>query len=197
LFVDARPHGVLNVTTRPIVTVQDRNPVLRSAARPVRRLDRATRQLMDEMIAIMRDAPGVGLAAPQVGVGVRVIVVETPLDTDDAESDTRVWALADPEIVWSDLAMVEDQEACLSVPGLYGDVARHTRIRVRAIERSGRRVEIDADGFEARVIQHEIDHLDGVLFIDRVASIDKLYTLRDDGKGERVRVPYRPPVPVG
>jgi peptide deformylase len=99
--------------------------------------------------------------------------------------------------VWAGPELVEDQEACLSVPGLYGDVPRHAAVRVRALDRTGRRVELEARDFLARVMQHEIDHLDGVLFIDRVTGIDKLYSLRENGNGEFVRVPYRPPVPAG
>jgi peptide deformylase len=182
--------ATLNVN-RPIVTVQDRRPVLRAVARPVRRVDRAVRRLMDDMLETMREAPGVGLAAPQVDVSLRVIVVETPVDSDDPDGPTRVRALADPEIVWFDPDLVEDQEACLSIPGLYGDVPRHMAIRVRALDRSGRRIEFDAEGFEARVIQHEMDHLDGVLFTDRVSGIDKLYYIRENEQGEIVRVPFR------
>jgi len=151
---------------------------------------------MYEMTDTMRDAPGVGLAAPQVGVGLRVIVVETPVDVDESEGEKRLLALADPEIVWSDPEMVEDQEACLSIPGLYGDVPRHAAVRVRALDQSGKRVDFEAHDFEARVLQHEIDHLDGILFTDRVTSMDKLYTIRENGDGEVVRVPYRTGVPA-
>ena len=105
---------------RPIVTVADADPVLRRPAERVRRIDRAVRALMDDMIETMRDAPGVGLAAPQVGQAVRVIVVEVPTDPDDPESEMRLHALADPEILWRSPEIEEDQEACLSIPGLYG-----------------------------------------------------------------------------
>ena len=180
----------------PIVTVQDENPVLRTVARPVRRVDRDVRRLMHDMADTMRAAPGVGLAAPQVDVSLRVIVVETPVDVDEPDGERRLLALADPEIVWTDPAIVEDQEACLSIPGLYGDVPRHAAVRVRAFDRSGRRVELAARSFEARVIQHEIDHLNGILFTDRVTSLDKLYTVRENGNGDVVRVPYRAAVPA-
>lgn len=123
------------------------------------------------MVETMRDAPGVGLAAPQIGLGVRAIVVETPIDDEDPERGTRLHRLADPEIVEASLEIEEDQEACLSIPGLYGDVPRHVRIVVRALDFTGRRVELDLEGFEARVFQHEIDHLDGVLFVDRVGPM--------------------------
>ena len=177
-----------------IVTVEDGNPVLRGSAKPARRIDRATRKLMDDMVETMRDAPGVGLAAPQVGVDLRVIVVEVPADMEDEseEAETLLWAVADPEIVWASEALVEDQEACLSIPNLYGDVPRHEAIRVQALDRSGRRVTLELEGFAARVFQHEIDHLDGILFTDRVTGFDKLYRFEEDEKGDLLRVPYEP-----
>ena len=184
------------MSIRTIVTVQDANPVLRSVARPVRRVDAAVRRLMDDMVETMREAPGVGLAAPQVNSGLRVIVVEIPADPDEPEGATTLVALADPEICWSDPETAEAQEACLSIPGLFGDVPRHVKVRVRGLDRRGRRVEFDATELQARVLQHEIDHLDGILFPDRVTGIDKLYTIRENEHGELVRVPYAPPAPA-
>lgn len=173
-----------------IVTVDDEDPVLRNPARPVRKVDRAVRQLMDDMVETMRRAPGVGLAAVQVGVDLRVIVVETPIDSEDEESPTRLHTLANPEIVWRDPTMVEGQEACLSVPSLYGDVCRNAAVRVRGLNAAGRIVEVQASGWEARVFQHEIDHLDGHLFTDRVTSLDKLYRLHEERDGSLVRVSF-------
>lgn len=173
----------------PIVTVAGSNPVLRRAAAPVRRIDRDLRKLLDDMTATMRDAPGVGLAAPQIGLGIRLIVVEA--SEERGEGSARLHRLADPEIVWRSDELEEGQEACPSIPELYGDVLRHTSIVVRAIDVTGRRVEIDAVGFEARVFQHEIDHLDGVLFPDRVTSQDKLYFLEEDESGEMIRIPAK------
>jgi len=178
------------MTVRRIVTVREGHPVLRAVAKPVRRMDRDIRSLLDDMVETMREAPGVGLAAPQVGIGLRAIVVETPLEPENGDRPTRLYALANPEIVWRDPRHEEDQEACLSVPDLFGDVPRHVAVRVRGIDRAGRRVEIAASGFEARVFQHEIDHLDGVLFTDRVTGIDKLYSLQEADNGELRRVPY-------
>lgn len=163
--------------------------ILRQRAAAVRRIDRDLRRLLDDMVETMREAPGVGLAAPQIGLGLRAIVVETPLDEDDPERGTRVFRLADPEIVAVSDALAEDQEACLSIPGLFGDVPRHERILVRALDYTGRRVELDLIGFEARVFQHEIDHLNGVLFTDRVTGPDKLYALREAEDGSFERVP--------
>jgi peptide deformylase len=177
-----------------IVKVDDGNPVLRAKCKPARRIDRATRTLMDDMVETMRDAPGVGLAAPQVGVDLRVIVVEVPVDPEDEteEAAMHLWALADPKIVWASEETVEDQEACLSIPHLYGDVPRHVAIHVEALDRSGRNLKLELEGFAARVFQHEIDHLDGILFTDRVTGFDKLYRFEEDNKGDMVRVPYEP-----
>jgi len=180
------------MTIRRIVTTADPDSgVLRAPARPVRKLDRDLRRLIDDMVDTMREAPGVGLAAPQVGVDLRVIVVETPVESPDAaEPELRLHAVVNPEIEWQAPETAEDQEACLSVPGLYGDVVRHLAVRVTGLDRSGRPVTIEAQGFEARVFQHEIDHLDGVLFPDRVTGLAKLYTLRQNGDGDFERVPY-------
>ncbi len=178
-----------------IVTVEDDNPILRATAEPVRRIDRATRTLMDDMVETMRDAPGVGLAAPQIDVAQRIVVVEVPADLEDESEDgpTNLWAVADPRITWESEEMEEDQEACLSIPNLYGDVPRHVAIHVEALDRSGRTITIELEGFAARVFQHEIDHLDGILFTDRVTGFDKLYRLRHDNEGETIREPYDPP----
>lgn len=154
-----------------IVTVQDASPVLRQVARPVRRVDHAVRRLMNDLVDTMRAAPGVGLAAPQVGQDLRVIAVETPIDPTDSESDYRLYMVADPELIWASPEIAEDQEACLSVPGLYGDVPRHVAVRLRALAGGGQPIEIEARDFEARVFQHEIDHLDGILFLDRVVDL--------------------------
>ncbi len=180
---------------RRIVTTSDPDQaILRGQARGVRKFDRELKRLVYDMVDTMRDAPGVGLAAPQVGLDLRVIVVETPVDTDDPEVDElRLWTVINPVIEWRSEDLEEGQEACLSIPGLYGDVPRHTAVRVRANDVSGRTLVIEATDFEARVFQHEIDHLDGVLFPDRVTGLDKLYSLRETESGEYERVPYSLP----
>lgn len=170
--------------------VDDDNPVLRRQARPIRRVDRQIRRLMDDMVETMREAAGVGLAAPQIGLDIQVFVAEVPLDLEDPDGETRLHALADPEILWVSADLAEGREACLSIPELFGDVPRHVAMRVRALDRYSRTVELELTDFEARVFQHEIDHLNGVLFVDRVTGIDKLYFLEDGDDGEFVRVPY-------
>jgi peptide deformylase len=178
---------------RRILTVHEGDPVLRRRAREVHRITPDIRALLADMVDTMRRAPGVGLAAPQIGIDQRLIVVEVPIDPElGMEGETRVYQLADPEIVEMSTELEEDQEACLSIPGLYGEVERHAAVRVRAIDVSGRRRAFEVEGYEARVFQHEIDHLDGILYTDRVASLDKLYRLEENEAGELVRVPYRP-----
>lgn len=142
-----------------IITVDSpRGAILRRRAQPVRVITRDVRVLIDEMLATMRAARGLGLAAPQVGVGRRVIV---------AQVEERTFVLADPEILRREGEEVAT-EACLSIPGLLGDVPRAHHIIVRARNRRNRVVTIEAEGLLARVLQHEIDHLDGILFPERV-----------------------------
>lgn len=143
----------------PIVTVDSpRGAILRRRAQPVRSVTRDVQALIDQMLATMREARGLGLAAPQVGVSRRVLV---------AEVDNRRIALADPEVVRQEGEEVRT-EACLSIPGLLGDVPRAWRVVVRGRNRRNRFVTVEAEGLLARVLQHEIDHLDGILFTDRV-----------------------------
>jgi peptide deformylase len=118
----------------------------------------------DDLAAYMIASDGVGLAAPQIGVSERVIAV---LERE------KVSVYANPEILKKSPAMQIDEEGCLSVPGVYGTVERHKRVRVRALDRHGRRVEFDAANFQAVIFQHEIDHLDGILFIDKVKEITR------------------------
>jgi len=142
------------------------NPILRQKARAVRRFGTRLQELVDDMFATLASANGLGLAAPQIAVSERVIVVEIPEDMED-EPDAGVrLALVNPEIIRGRGEEVAD-EGCLSVPGFYGAVKRATQVTVKAQDVEGRGVRIKAQGLLARVLQHEIDHLDGVLFIDR------------------------------
>lgn len=181
-----------------IITTRDPDSaILRARAREVRKFDRALKRLIHDMIDTMREAPGVGLAAPQVGLDLRIIVVETPLDSADPAADdegpTALFAVVNPEVAWRSEDLVEDQEACLSIPGLFGDVPRHAAIRVTGLDPSGRPLSLDLQAFEARVFQHEIDHLEGILYPDRVTGLDKLYTLRKLPDGSYERLPYVAP----
>ena len=160
---------------RQILTVPD--PRLRRKARPVKKMDKKVQALFDDMLETMHDAPGVGLAATQIGVDLRVIVVELPPDEDDPLAGQPI-CLANPELV-SASGNEEEQEACLSVLGFVGYVERATEVTIQGLDRQGRQVRIDAAGFLARVFQHEIDHLNGVLYVDRLAGPDKLFRLEE------------------
>lgn len=142
---------------RPIVVVG--NPVLRGKARRVSQVDRPIQKLIDDMIETMAKAPGVGLAAPQVGVPLRLAVI----DVED-----KITVIINPEIVKSS-GEVDLDEGCLSVPGFWGRVNRFERVSVKALDRNGKELRIrDAEGLFAQVLQHEIDHLDGRLYVDRL-----------------------------
>jgi peptide deformylase len=147
-------------------------PVLRQAAKAVTRFDGTLQKLIDDMFDTMRAAPGVGLAAPQVGESVRLFVAEWPEDEEDPES-LKPYVIVNPIIVRA-RGEEEGEEGCLSVPGYVGDVRRATDIVIKGKDRHGKKIRMRASGWLARVFQHEVDHLDGVLFIDRVDSPDKI-----------------------
>jgi peptide deformylase len=164
---------------RPLAPSGD--PVLRKKAKKVRDFGPSLQELIDDMTETMRQAPGVGLAAPQVGVSLRVAVIELPEDENE-EEETRdpyrgkLIVICNPEVVksWGE---EEQQEGCLSMPRYVGDVNRATRVVVKAQDRRGKQIRLKAEGFMARVLQHEIDHLNGMVFVDRVESLDKLYRI--------------------
>ncbi|MCX5749907.1 MAG: peptide deformylase [Candidatus Saganbacteria bacterium] len=134
------------------------NPVLKKKAKAVKKVTLTHVRLMDDMVETMRIAPGIGLAAPQVGVSERIIVVEL---------ENELFRLANPKIVKKSGKQV-CMEGCLSVPGLEGPVERYKKICVTGMDKGGKQVKIDAEGLLAVVFQHEIDHLDGMLFVERV-----------------------------
>ncbi len=142
----------------PVVVVADNDPVLTTKASRVPRVDDQIRKLMDDMVETMTENEGVGLAAPQVGSSLRVIVLKV---------DNQVFQLANPEVVRCEGEQV-GYEGCLSVPGLIGEVARCERVVAKGLNRHGKEVRIKGDDLLARAIQHEIDHLDGVLFTSKV-----------------------------
>ncbi len=168
------------------------HPVLRTRARPIDPAEiKAPRvqQLIDDMFETMHEYQGIGLAAPQVHVGLRVFVAGLPPkragDGGDEEDDAHrvpLMALINPEIEPVGAATVEDWEGCLSIPDIRGKVPRAAAIQVKAYDRKGRRIELQARGFTARVIQHETDHLDGVLFFDRMTSFETLTFLDEFGR---------------
>lgn len=156
---------------REIITLG--HPTLRQKARKVTKFGPEVKQLIDDMIETMRAAPGVGLAAPQVNVAERVIVVELPADEEEG-TPAELYAFVNPEIIKVSREKEEDQEGCLSIPGYVGEVERHTEIVVRGQDAFGKPQRVRAYDYLARIFQHEIDHLDGVLFIDRVSDPSKI-----------------------
>ena len=142
------------------------DPRLRTRAQPVEHVDDELRRLIDDMFETMYAAPGIGLAATQVNVHKRVLVI------DISETRDQPLALINPEVIQRQ-GIEETEEGCLSVPGIYDKVTRAERIRVRALDRDGKSIEMDADGLLAVCIQHEIDHLDGKLFVDYLSELKR------------------------
>jgi peptide deformylase len=153
---------------REIVTLP--HPVLRRKAHRVEQFEKSFQTLVDDMVETMRQAPGVGLAANQVGIPNRLVVVEYGNEEDDT-APKKLFVVANPEIYEASADKILGIEACLSVPGLAGDVDRHLSLIVKGMNRQGKPVKIKATGWLARIFQHEIDHLNGVLFTDRAERI--------------------------
>ncbi|OGO20429.1 MAG: peptide deformylase [Chloroflexi bacterium RBG_16_48_8] len=163
---------------REIVTTPD--PILRQRARKVRTVTKEIQTLMDDMVETMRVEPGVGLAAPQVGVSQRVIVVEFAEASEDPEvppKPPKLYAVANPEIVRHSSDTEIANEGCLSIPGYIGEVERYSSVTVKGLNRHGEPFRLKAQGWLARIFQHEINHLDGVLFIDLATQVRRLEDL--------------------
>jgi peptide deformylase len=155
------------VTVRPIVAVGV--PVLRQKAKRISQFDRNLQQLVDDMIETMRAAPGVGLAAPQIAIPLRVAVIEV---------DEKVTVLVNPEIVKTSDEQEELDEGCLSVPGYWGRITRHTGVTVKARDQFGKEIRVKGEGLFGQALQHEIDHLNGTLYIDHPGVVDTLRRAR-------------------
>lgn len=156
------------MTILPIIRPD--NPVLRQKARRVVSFDHKFQALVDDMVETLIDAPGVGLAAPQVAVPQRLIIVRLPDDEDSQKeygsNAGKLFVIANPEIIKTSKEMVEGVEGCLSIPGYVGLVDRFEKVTVTGLDRQGKSMRVKAEGWMARVFQHEIDHLDGKLYID-------------------------------
>lgn len=160
------------------------NPVLRKKARKVEPAEIKSpefQKLVDDMIETMREYDGIGLAAPQVHESLRLAIVGIE-EGEGRNRSIRVLPVVNPEVTPLSKTTAEDWEGCLSLPKLRGRVVRPDRVQVRALDRRGNRVEFDLEGFAARVAQHETDHLDGVLFIDRMKSLETLSYLEEYSK---------------
>ena len=156
----------------PIIVAPD--PRLKKISKPVEKVDEEIGRLMDDMLETMYDAPGIGLAAPQVGVLKRVIVV----DVADRDEEPQPLQLANPELTWVSDEDASYEEGCLSLPEHYADVVRPAAIKLRYLDRQNEIRELEAAGLLATCIQHEIDHLDGILFVDHISALKRNMILR-------------------
>ena len=174
------------MTLRTIVTLPD--PVLRRKARAVTTFDKKLQTVIDDMIETMREAPGVGLAAPQIGISERLIVVEyyenEQAEEAEEEAKKKVWVMLNPEIVKASEEKVMGVEGCLSVPNLVGEVERHEAVQIKGLNRRGQPMRVKAQGWLARIFQHEIDHINGIVFTDLATHVWLPET--DEEKEDRV-----------
>jgi peptide deformylase len=163
------------VAVRRIVQLGE--PVLRQKAKKIHRVDPSVQQLIDDLIETVQHAHGAGLAAPQIGVPLRAIVTY---------ADEKMRIVLNPEIVEMSEDEIEQDEGCLSIPGWYGPVRRKARVTVRGLNRKGKPIKIKSEGFEARAFQHEVDHLNGVLFVDRMDDRSKLHKVESEEEDEEL-----------
>ena len=160
------------------------SPVLRQQSAAVARVDDAVRQLVDDLLETMRAAKGVGLAANQIGVARRIAVV------DIGEEDPPLLVLINPVILERSDESETAEEGCLSIPDIFGDVERHAHVVVEALDRDGTKFRAEAKGYKARAIQHEIDHLDGILFLDHLSAVKRSLLLAKWKKSRKGQTGY-------
>ena len=175
----------------PIIIAPD--PRLKQIAAPVARVDGEIRQLMDDMLETMYQAPGIGLAAPQVGVLERVIVV----DASAKDEERAPLRMANPELIEVSEAEVNYEEGCLSLPEHYAEVVRPVQVRVRYLDRENEIRELDAEGLLATCIQHEMDHLEGILFVDHLSALKRNMILRKLTKTKKAEAKKADKTPTG
>jgi len=174
----------------PIIVAPD--PRLKLKAAPVRQVDDAIRQIMDDMLETMRAAPGIGLAAPQVGVSRRVLVIDIARDDEEPQP----YQIANPEILWYSEEERIYNEGCLSLPEHYADVSRPVEVEISYLDYRNVSRRLRADGLLATCLQHEIDHLNGTLFVDHLSSLKRNIILRKLQKTKRTTIPATEKEPV-
>ena len=167
------------MAVRPIILAPD--PRLKKTCAPVAAVDKAVRRLMDDLLDSMYQAPGIGLAAPQLGVTSRVLVV----DVSPADEERQPYRMANPEILEASDELFDHEEGCLSFPEQYAEVARPAKVRIRYLDRDNAEQELEAEGLLAAAVQHEMDHLDGVLFVDYLSKIKRDTILRKMRKASK------------
>jgi peptide deformylase len=169
------------MTVRPILTAPD--PRLQAVSTDVEKMDAEIRKLVDDMAESMYAADGIGLAAVQIGVPKRVIVI----DLDQKEGKKNPRAFINPKIIWASEEMAVFEEGCLSVPEIWDDVERPARIKAEYLDLDGKKVELEADGMLATCLQHEMDHLNGVLFIDHLSRLKRSMAIKKLTKAKKLK----------
>ena len=169
------------MTAKPLSFLPD--PVLRQVAEPVTAVTDAVRALMDDIVDTMREEHGLGLAAPQIGLSTRVIVMDC---SEEDDSDPVIWKMANPEIIETSDEMASMEEGCLSIPGYRGEVTRPASVTVRYLDADGKEQNMQASGLLAACVQHEIDHLNGRLFIDYLSRVKRDMIIRKMAKDARL-----------
>jgi peptide deformylase len=171
-YLHPRIEDIGTMAQLPIIVAPD--PRLNQPCEKVTQVDADLVRLMDDMLETMYAAPGIGLAAPQVGVLKRIVVADVSKDPENP----KPMQLVNPEIVWHSPELADYEEGCLSLPDHYSQVTRPARVRVRYLDRNGDMQEIEADGLLSTCLQHEIDHLEGVLFVDHISKLKRNVILR-------------------
>jgi peptide deformylase len=169
------------MTIRPILTAPD--PRLKLVSEPVEKVDGDIRALVDDMIATMYDADGIGLAAIQVGVPKRMLVMD--IDQRDGKKNPRVFI--NPVITWASEETAVAEEGCLSIPEIWDEVERPARIKAEYLDRDGKKQELEADGLLAVCLQHEMDHLEGILFVDHLSKLKRSMAMKKLQKAKKLK----------
>ena len=169
------------MTIKPLIILPD--PILRQVSKPIETVDSEVKKLADDMLETMYDAPGIGLAAIQIGVARRLLVLDVSKDGEEK----KPLVFINPEIVSSSDARSVYEEGCLSIPDYYAEVERPATIAVKHLDRDGKEQIVEADGLLATCLQHEIDHLNGVLFIDHISKLKREMVIRKFTKAAKMR----------
>ncbi|NTF40739.1 peptide deformylase [Rhizobium sp. AC27/96] len=169
------------MTIKPLIILPD--PLLRQASKPIERIDAETQRLADDMLETMYDAPGIGLAAVQIGVARRMLVIDVSREGEEK----KPLVFINPEIVTSSEERSVYEEGCLSIPDYYAEVERPARVTVKHLDRDGKEQLTEADGLLATCVQHEIDHLNGVLFIDYISRLKREMVIKKFTKAAKAK----------
>ncbi len=177
---------ILSILTIP-------NPILKKKAKKVSLIDNSIKEIIGDMVSTLRKVGGAGLAAPQVGKSIRIIIIESKSEDkkNNQEKKTTIplTILINPEIVKHSEEKEKDEEGCLSLPNIWGIVPRYKKITVRGLDRDGKKVKIKASGLLSKVLQHEIDHLNGILFTQRIEDLSTLHKIDPNGEIVKIELP--------